>query len=441
VTHIVLFTRDLRLHDHPALTAAVHAGDDVVPLFVLDPGLLGRSPNRDRFLVDCLADIDRSLQKRGARLVVREGHPVQRVVEVAKESEAVVVHVSADATEYAQRREADLREALGADGVELVVHPGNAVVEPGAVGSAPHEAHTVFTSYYEAWAEAPRRSPLSAPGAVRLPRDLDPGPRPPSLVFRPDSMELPPGGESRARSRLDAYIGGRAIGYRDARNDLGADATSRMSAYLRFGCLSANEMVTRLAERGGKGPNELIRQLAWRDFYSQLLASDPSLAWRNFREPPDDLPPIPERADEVFERWTEARTGIPLVDAGMRQLHREGWIHHRARMIAANFLTRHLGIPWQRGADVFMRYLVDGDPASNSGGWQGMAGTGPDPQRSHVLNPVRQAMRFDREAVYIRRYIPELADVSVPLVFAPWKEPRALIANGYVSPMIELAGP
>jgi deoxyribodipyrimidine photo-lyase len=437
VTSIVLFTRDLRLHDHPALAAAVRAGHDLVPLFVLDPALVGRSANRDRFLAASLGDLDRLLQKRGATLVLRQGTPAQLVREVAKESEATVVHMSADGSAYARRREADLKEALGSDGVDLVTHPGNTVIEPGAIAPPGEEAYPLFTPYFEAWTAAPRRGVLPAPDAIRVPPDLDPGPRPASLVFTPDSMELPNGGESWGRSRFDRFLSDGVGTYRDVRNDMGADATSKLSPYLRFGCLSANEMVSRLSERGGKGANELIRQLAWRDFFAHVLASDPSLEWRNLREPSNDVRPIAD-ADQILERWIEGRTGIPLVDAAMRQLRREGWIHNRARMVAASFLTRHLGIPWQRGAEVFMRYLVDGDPASNSGNWQWIAGTGGDPQRSRALNPVRQAMRFDPQAAYIRRYIPQLTDVSVPLVFAPWKERRAIIANGYVAPIVEV---
>jgi deoxyribodipyrimidine photo-lyase len=438
VASIVLFTRDLRLHDHPALTAAIRTGGDVVPLFVLDPSLLGRSPNRDRFMAASLGDLDRLLQKRGATLVLRQGTPAQLVREVAKESEATVVHMSADGSAYARRREVDLREALGSDGVDLVTHPGNTVIEPGALPPPGEDAYPLFTPYFEAWTAAPRRGVLPPPDAIRLPSEIDPGPRPASLVFPPDSMELPNGGESWGRSRLERFLSDGVGTYRDVRNDMGADATSKLSPYLRFGCLSANEMVSRLSERGGKGANELIRQLAWRDFFADLLASDPSLEWRDLRESSNDVRPLLGDHDQMLERWIEGRTGIPLVDAAMRQLRREGWIHNRARTVAASFLTRRLGIPWQQGAEVFMRYLVDGDPASNSGNWQSVAGTGSDPQRSRALNPVRQAMRFDPDAAYIRRYIPQLKDVSVPLVFAPWKERRAIIANGYVAPIIDV---
>jgi len=148
--------------------------------------------------------------------------------------------------------------------------------------------------------------------------------------------------------------------------------------------------------------------------------------------------PLPADAAELLARWEEGTTGIPLVDAGMRQLRREGWIHNRARMVVASFLTRRLGIPWQEGAKVFMRWLVDGDPANNSGGWQWVAGTGTDPRRSRSFNPVRQAERFDPSGSYVRRYVRELADVPAPLIFAPWKEPTVLSASGYPPPILEL---
>ena len=150
-----------------------------------------------------------------------------------------------------------------------------------------------------------------------------------------------------------------------------------------------------------------MRQVAWRDFYGQLLSHDPAIAWTNFRAPPDDVPPRPAHAAYLLACWQRGRTGIPLVDAGMRQLHREGWMHNRARMVTASFLTRRLGIPWQRGAEHFMRWLVDGDPANNSGGWQWAAGTGTDPRRSRSFNPVRQAERFDPDGAYVRRYVRE----------------------------------
>jgi deoxyribodipyrimidine photo-lyase len=433
---VVLFTRDLRLHDHPALDAAVRAGGSVVPLFVLDPDLLRRSPNRRRFLLESLVDLDRSLARRASRLVVREGDVVARTLDVVAEAGARAVHMSADVSRFAQRREARLREALAAHGVDLHVHPGGAVVEPGEVAPPGKEMYSVFTPYHRAWAQAPRRAVLGAPGTIETPAELAPGPRPDPAAMPADSIDLPPGGETAARKHLDAYLASGASRYAEVRDDLAADATSRLSPYLRFGCVSANEVVT--ATAGVHGTQELVRQVAWRDFYGQLLAHDPTIAWRDFRSPPGDTPATPVHPGYLFECWQMGRTGIPLVDAGMRQLRREGWMHNRARMVTASFLTRRLGIAWQLGAEHFMRWLVDGDPANNAGGWQWVAGTGTDPRRSRSFNPVRQAERFDADGTYVRRYVRELADVPAPWILAPWWDSELLRATAYPAPIIEV---
>ena len=414
---LVLFTRDLRVHDHPALDAAARSGGEVIPLFVLEPSLLARSSNRNRFLTECLVDLDRSLARRGGRLLVRQGDVIARAVEAARGSKVDAVHVTADVSGYAQRREQALRSALATLGVELHVHRGNAVVEPGDVAPPGKSAYSVFTPYHRAWAQVPRRTVLRPPDRIAPPAEMGSGSILEPSTVMPDSLDLPPGGESAARKHLDSYLDGAASRYAEVRNDLAADATSRLSPYLRFGCLSADEVVTRASSVPGAA--ELVRQVAWRDFYGQLLAHDPSVAWRDFREPPDDVPSVPEHADYLLERWALGRTGIPLVDAGMRQLRREGWMHNRARMVTASFLTRRLGIPWQRGAAHFFRWLVDGDPANNSGGWQWVAGTGTDPRRSRSFNPVRQAERFDPLGAYVRRYVRELAAVEAPQIFAP----------------------
>jgi deoxyribodipyrimidine photo-lyase len=433
---VVLFTRDLRLHDHPALDAAVRAGGSVVPLFVLDPDLLRRTSNRRRFLLESLVDLDRSLARCGSRLVVREGDVVARTLDVVAEAGVDAVHISADVSWLAQRREARLREALAAHAVDLYVHPGTYVVEPGEVAPPGKQMYSVFTPFHRAWAQVPRRAVLPAPTAIGTPAEVPPGPRPDPAATHADSIDLPPGGETAARKHLEAYLASGASRYAEVRDDLAADATSRLSPYLRFGCVSANEVVA--AAEGLQGTQELVRQVAWRDFYGQLLAHDPTIAWRDFRSPPDDTPTTPAHPGYLFECWQMGRTGIPLVDAGMRQLRREGWMHNRARMVTASFLTRRLGVEWQRGAEHFMRWLVDGDPANNSGGWQWVAGTGTDPRRSRSFNPVRQAERFDPTGAYVRRYVRELADVPAPWILAPWWDPELLRATGYPAPIIEV---
>jgi deoxyribodipyrimidine photo-lyase len=436
VTDVVLFTRDLRVHDHPALSAATRAGGRVIPLFVFDPRLLGRSPNRDRFLTDSLADLERSLVRLRGGLVTRGGDPVAHVVDLVRRADVRAVHLSEDVSAFALLRERRLRAALEPLGVALHVHPGNAVVAPGDVAPGGKPAYSVFTPYHRAWAAAPRRPLDPVPARIELPPGLEPGPRPHPSALHAESIDLAPGGETAGRRHLDAYLTTDAARYADVRDDLAADRTSRLSAYLRFGCLSANEVVARAAAI--PGADGLIRQVAWRDFYGQLLAHDPTLQWRSLREPPADIPPPPQHAGYFFECWQEGRTGIPLVDAGMRQLRREGWMHNRARMVVASYLTRRLGIPWQEGAVHFMRWLVDGDPANNAGGWQWAAGTGTDPRRSRSFNPVRQAERFDPEGSYVRRYVRELAGTPAALIFAPWKEPDVLRATGYPAPILEV---
>jgi deoxyribodipyrimidine photo-lyase len=435
VKAIVLFTRDLRIHDHPALEAAARA-DAVVPLFVLDPGIFGRSPNRDRFLLESIAELDRSLTQHGANLVVREGDTVERVLKVAASSGATEVHVSADVSSTAVARERRLRAALAARGIALHAHPGAMVLEPGAVAPPGKSIYSVFTPYWKAWAAHPRRDPTPPPGRLHVPEGVEPGPRLDPSTVGPDSMDLPPGGESAARRAFEGYLATDVSRYDELRNDMAADGTTRLSPYLRFGCLSPLELVTTLEER--PGTHELVRQVCWRDFAMQLLANRPDLAWTDYRDAPDDVPPVPAAADYLLETWALGRTGIPLVDAGMRQLRREGWMHNRARMIVASYLTRRLGVPWQRGAAHFMRWLVDGDPANNTFGWQWVAGTGTDPRRSRSFNPVRQAQRFDPEGTYVRRYVRELADVPAPWIFAPWKDPEVLRATGYPAPILEV---
>jgi deoxyribodipyrimidine photo-lyase len=216
---------------------------------------------------------------------------------------------------------------------------------------------------------------------------------------------------------------------------MAADATSRLSPYLRFGFVSANEVAHRGSRVGGA--EGFVRQLAWRDFFGQLLRHDHRLAWTDLRTGPELAPP-PLDPSQALKLWKEGLTGLPLVDAGMRQLRREGWIHNRARMVVGSFLTRRLALPWQEGARHFMRHLVDGDPANNAGGWQWVAGTGTDPRRSRSFNPVRQARRFDPRGEYVRRYVRELADVRGPLIFAPWQDPALLQSHGYPEPLIRV---
>lgn len=413
------------MHDHPALAEACERDNEVVPLFVLDPALLGRSPNRTRFLMESLVDLDRQLSARGAGLVTRQGDPARNALSLAREMECTQIWLADDSSAYAHARLAKLTDS----GVQTLLFPGHSIVEPREVAPAGRDHYRVFTPFYRAWSQAPRRPLLEAPREISLPADLELGPRPDPSAFRPESPEVVEGGESAARELLDAYARSGAENYADDRNLPAKDSTSRLSPYLRFGCVSANEVASRLSDQ-----IELTRQLAWRDFFLQLLGADPGLATQDLRPGPEISASFPDS----LEAWKEGRTGLPLVDAGMRQLAREGWMHGRVRMVAGSLLTRRLGIPWIEGLRHFDRLLLDGDVANDAGNWQWVAGTGTDPRRTRVLNPVRQAKRFDPDGSYVRRYVEELADVPTPLIFAPWRDPELLHDRGYPSPVIEV---
>jgi deoxyribodipyrimidine photo-lyase len=416
---IVLFTRDLRVNDQPALSEAVRSAEQLVPLFVLDDVVLERfgAPNRAAFLVDCLRDLDAALRDRGAELVVRRGDAVTETMRVAGEVGAQGVFVSEDVSAYAQARERRLSRACEDERVELRVLPGVTVVPPGDLAPAGGDHYSVFTPFWNRWRAAARRKVLEAPGRVALPAGVASIqlPQLADLVRGRPSKELPRGGEAAARHRLDRWVRDGLQHYGRMHDDLAADATSRLSPYLHFGCLSPLEAVERARESAGGEP--FARSLAWRDFYAQLLAAKPQTSHEDLRFRGDRW-----RGDEEgLAAWKEGRTGYPLVDAGMRQLGREGWMHNRARLVTASFLAKHLYVDWRRGAEHFFELLVDGDVANNVGNWQWVAGTGADTRPNRVFNPVLQAKRFDAAGDYVRRYVPELAEVEGGGVHEPWK--------------------
>lgn len=394
----VLFTRDLRVHDNPALALAAQRFDEVVPLFVLDERLLRASPNRAAFLVDSLRDLGTALERLGSRLVIRSGEPAAEVK--ALEADAVVL--ASDASPYAARRE----DALSAGGLEVIPAPGITVHAPGELAPSGGDHYRVFSPYWRRWANAELRPAAVAPERLRSPAaESEPVP-----AAEPESPELPEGGESAALRRLEEWLDGDGLArYDRQRNEPAADATSRLSPYLHFGCLSPAELVRRV--RGRTHADPFLRQLCWRDFLAQLLWAHPSSLGENLRAGGG-----PWRADESgFQAWKDGRTGYPLVDAAMRQLKREGWIHGRARLVAASFLTKHLLVDWRLGERHFRRLLVDGDAASNSGNWQWAAGTGIDTRPNRMLNPLLQAQRHDPDGEYVRRYVPP-EEAAEPIV-------------------------
>jgi deoxyribodipyrimidine photo-lyase len=435
-TAIVWFRRDLRLADHPALSAAARGARRVVPLFVLDHRLLDASaPARAWYLRGSLVELDVALRRLGSRLVVRVGRAEDVVPSVAREAQADVVLASRDVTSFGHRRDRAVSEALARDGRRLALRPGLLLVEPEQLLTEAGRPYRVFTPFWRALQGAERRTVLPAPATIppppesirdstRLAREPAPWPG------------LPATGEGAARERLETWLARGLGGYAARRDDLDGLGTSRLGPDLHLGTLSPRQ-VEAAAVDSGSDPTAFVRQLAWRELYHHQLfhqRQEPdtlaSPLMRAFRTEADD--------PSAVEAWRAGRTGIPTVDAAMRQLAATGWMSNRARLVTASFLTRHLLMDYRIGERHFMHHLIDGDVANNRGGWQWVAGVGLDAQPwFRIFNPVRQGQRFDPAGAWVRRWIPELGDVEDRFVHAPWEAPSP--PSDYPSPIVGLA--
>ncbi|MEU1495598.1 cryptochrome/photolyase family protein [Streptomyces sp. NPDC005775] len=440
---VVLFTADLRLHDHPPLRAALASSDEIVPLFVRDSAIEEAgfgAPNRLAFLADCLRDLDGGLRERGGRLVIRSGDAVEEVGRIVSETGASDVHLAAGASAFARRREERLRKALESGGRRLHVHDGVVTaVAPGAVTPAASDYFAVFTPYFRRWSEQRVREAFAAPRTVRVPHGAGSEKVPARGAVPGVSEGLAEGGERHARRQLTAWQRHGLAAYEEGHDDLAGDATSRLSPHLHFGTLSPVELVHRARAVGGAGAEAFVRQLCWREFHHQVLAARPAASRQDYRTRHDHWRSEADAAQDI-EAWRQGRTGYPVVDAAMRQLRHEGWMHNRGRLLTASFLAKTLYVDWRIGAQHFLDLLVDGDVANNQLNWQWVAGTGTDSRPNRVLNPVTQGKRYDPDGRYVRRWVPELAAVSGPAVHEPWKlRVPERDRPDYPEPIVELA--
>jgi deoxyribodipyrimidine photo-lyase len=437
------FTSDLRLDDNPALAAGAEVGT-VVGVYVLDPLVLRRHADATRrlgFMAATLHALDARLRRRGSRLVVLEGHAWEELPRLASRIGARVVSGATNYEPAARERERRVQTALAGAGVEVRLRDAAFVHAPGSIVKDDGTPYRVFGAFARAWARREVRDPVDAPRAWVASDALEglgttyPVPR---------IGDLPPAGEEAAGERLRRFIEGSLVDYEAARDRLDADGTSRLSHHLRWGSLSGVEARLRATAAGRRSPalgraaQAWVRQLAWRDFFAHLLAAEPRLA----REPMHPLPIRWRTDDAAFRRWQAGQTGIPLVDAGMRELAATGLMHNRARMVTASFLTRQLLLDWRDGERHFMTELLDGQLSQNDGNWQWIAGTGADAQPFHrMFSPVRQGERFDPDGAYVRRWVPELARVPAKLVHRPWSltplERRGLCPE-YPPPIVDL---
>lgn len=423
------FRRDLRLNDLPSLLAAAADGGDVLACFVLDPRLEASSgPRRMKHLCDAL----RALQDRlEGRLLVTRGRPEERVPALVAQIGATAVHVSQDFSPFGRRRDERVQAALGA--VPLVGTGSPYLVSPGRVLKDDDSPYRVFTPFYRRWRDVGWRAPAgSGPGGVRW---LDPAGLPGCVEIPSPDIELEhPAGEDAALRRWAEFLDDGLAGYSRDRDRPDLDASSQMSAHLKFGTIHPRTMAATL-DLDREGAQAYLRELAFRDFYAAVLHHWPNSAWRNWNTGFDAIETDGDHdATRLFEAWKAGQTGFPLVDAGMRQLLQTGFMHNRVRMVAASFLIKDLHLPWQWGAQWFLAQLVDGDIASNQHGWQWCAGCGTDAAPYfRVFNPTTQGQKFDPAGDYIRRWIPELANVDdVHLV-------KAARPSGYPAPIVDHA--
>jgi deoxyribodipyrimidine photo-lyase len=345
---------------------------------------------------------------------------------------ATRVHVAADFGPHGHRRDADVEQALGDAGIELVRTGSPYAVAPGRVTSGAGEPYKVFTPFSKAWADHGWRAPVDAPTQPSW-LTLDETAGIPEAAV-PDGVGLPEAGEAAALRRWHEFLEDRLEGYDEARDRPGVDGTSHMSVHLKWGEIHPRTMLADLARHRGTGARTYRKELAWREFYADVLFARPATA-REYLRPEFARMRYDDPADHL-EAWQRGRTGFPVVDAGMRQLRATGWMHNRVRMIVASFLVKDLHVEWQHGARHFMDWLVDGDLASNQHGWQWTAGCGTDASPFfRVFNPTSQGRKFDPDGAYVRRWVPELADAADPHDPGPAARERA----GYPAPVVDHA--
>jgi len=441
------FRRDLRIADNLALHHAAKPRQPVIPVYFLS-GWRGShawtGPNRQHFLCGCLASLARNLEVLGGRLIMRSGDPAEGLRALIRETGAVAVHFNADPDPFGKKIEQRVAKLCAELGVACHSHADVALHEPNEVLTQASDPYRVFTPFCRNWLGLPKPSPVSKPSRLDTPQGISSLPLPTVAHWeldQPTAQLLEPG-ERFARERLKRAIAGKVQAYAALRDLPAADGTSRLSQDLRFGLLSIRTVFAEcmkardLADLPGRASIDVfIKELAWREFYFAILHHFPNVLNEEFNRDWRGLPW--HEPDERFELWKQGRTGFPIIDAGMRQLLTTGFMHNRVRMITAMFLTKDLHMDWKIGESYFIQHLVDGEIASNNGGWQWSAGTGADAAPYfRIQNPWSQAARYDPQGLYIKRWVLELAHAAPGRLLEPPKDGHP-IAPGYPLPCLD----
>ena len=417
VRNIVWFRRDLRVGDHPALNAAIEVSDEIVPVFILDKAQIAEAGDKLlAYMGQSLRALDESL---GNCLHIIEGDQVEVLKELIEMYGVSEVHISDEYERYGAARDARVEAA----GIKLVRTGSPYAVAPGRV-LKPSDAtpYRVYTPFYRAWCTHGWRAPAKTPAKI-------PAVTPPAKYRAFPDFPMPAGvnviaaGEKAALARFKEFTKKGLDSYDENRNFAAIDGTSKMSTYLKFGEIHPRTLLAGLGE--SKAHDTFRKEIAWREFYADVLFNNPDTDTeyyaKQFKAMRYDKP------GKQFQAWCGGKTGYPFVDAAMRQLVLEGWMHNRTRMVVASFLVKDLHLEWQLGERFFAQHLVDYDVASNAHGWQWTAGTGTDASPYYrVFNPIEQGRRFDENGDYIRKYVAELAHLSAAEIHEPW-----LFLDGY----------
>lgn len=430
MTSLLWLRRDLRRTDHPAFAAAAAAGP-VAPVYVLDPTLWDRAGAAPRAWL--AASLRAAREAFDGALTIRYGKPVDVIPELAAEFGASAVHVTAESTPYGRRRDRTVAQALQDKGIDWVATGSHYAVTHGTVRTAAGTGYAVFTPFQRAWLAHGWPGPGVEPKGVRL-LAADDHDHPLDSVLQ---VGFPRAGTAAALQRWQEFLDTALENYPEDRDRPDLFGTSGLSPYLKHGAIHPRQLLADLGTRTDVAAQRFRTELAWREFYADVLWHDPRSAWQDLRPALQAMDY--DEAGPLVEAWRSGHTGFPLVDAGMRQLVATGWMHNRVRMVTASFLTKDLHVRWQVGARHFLDQLIDGDLASNNHGWQWVAGTGTDAAPYfRVFNPVTQGRTYDPAGEYVRRWIPELAHLPGAAAHEPWQHPAGY-REGYPRPIVDHA--
>ncbi len=450
---LMWFRRDLRLHDNHALSNALRECERVYCAFIFDTEILDKLEDKaDRrvdFIHQSIVELAATLRNAGGGLIIRHGRAIEQIPHLAEELAVDRVYAAHDYEPRRILRDDAVRTALRAVGRDLVTCKDHVIFEKNEIRTADGRPFRVYTPYKKAWRAALSDDALTSHLVEPLARRLTPPParvksHPWSLIdlgFQKTDLKWP-GGARAGRDLFDAFLA-KIRDYKKRRDFPADDGVSHLSVHLRFGTVSIRELIREALDEASDGAQTWIDELIWREFYNMILHHFPHTERRAFQTEFDALPW--KKDQPLFQAWCEARTGYPIVDAAMRELNMTGYMHNRARMIVASFLTKDLLIDWKWGERYFARKLLDYDLSQNLGGWQWSASIGTDAQPYfRIFNPVLQSERFDPHGRYIRAYLPELSGYPDDAIHAPWKVPPiaqaqfgAVIGRDYPTPVID----